>query len=133
MKHEPAFRRARRGMTIIELSLSLAVLLGLTTIVVFSMSSLGTWQRARDAGLDLRAVYIAQKGYLADHPTASIAAVTAGDLLPYLPSGYSAIPTPKDNNGNTLTVNFAVVPPVFTNGYDPSGATDDSQWDVGKR
>lgn len=132
MKAFPAWRRPR-GMTIIEMSLSLALLMGLTAIVVFSMASVGTWQRARDAGLDLRAVYIAQKGYLADHPTDSIASVSAADLLPYLPGGYSTIPTPKDNSGNTLSVNFNVIPPVFTNGYDPSGSNQDSLWDIGKR
>ena len=137
MKHASSFSQRRdlagsRGMTLIEMSLSLALLLGMTSIVVFSMAGISDWKRARDAGLDLRAVYIAQKGYLSDHPTSDITSVVAADLLPYLPQGFSGIPAPEDLAGNILTVNYKVVPPRFSNGYDPSGATDDGLWDVGK-
>ena len=136
MKHSSFTHRrdlaGSRGMTLIEMSLSLALLMGMTSIVVFSMAGISDWKRARDAGLDLRAVYIAQKGYLSDHPTSDITSVVAADLLPYLPQGFSGIPAPEDLEGNILTVNFNVVPPRFSNGYDPSDATDDSLWDVGK-
>ena len=93
------------------------------------------WQKGRDASEKLKAVYIAQKSYLADHPSASYADFEASDLIPYLPNRPGAMPTSESLNGQTLDLNFKMMPPQFNlsgTAYDPSDTTDDSLWDVGK-
>ena len=126
-------RSRSRGMTIIEISLTLALMMALTSVVVISSSGISEWKLARSAGLDLRTVYVAQKSYLADHPTATIDAVSAADLLPYMPITGAAIPTIEALDGSDLPVNFNVMPPVAGIGtaYDPSGDPSDGLWDVG--
>lgn len=127
--------RARKGMTIIEISIVLALMMGLASVVVFSASGIGKWKLARNASLDLKSVYVAQKSYLADHPTQSIANVTATELGPYMPMQGASIPTVESLDGAQLPVNFNVMPPVAVSGgaaYDPSGSSSDGLWDVGK-
>jgi len=127
-------RQAIRGMTIIEISVVLAMMLALSYVVVLSANGVAEWKLARSAGLDLRSVYVAQKSYLADRPTASIASVVESDLSPYLPVSGSAIPTVKSLDGAQLPINFNVMPPVAQSGgadYDPSGDPKDGLWDVG--
>lgn len=122
-------------MTIIEISVTLALMMALASVVVFSASGISEWKLARTAALDLRAVYVAQKSYLADHPTDSIATVSAADLGPYLPMQGAGIPTIESIEGAQLPIDFNVMPPVATNGgaaYDPSGDPDDGLWDVGR-
>lgn len=127
-------QKSTRGMTIIEISITLALMMMLASVVVLSASGITDWKLARSAGLDLRSVYVAQKSYLADHPTTDISTVTAGDLTPYMPVSGAAMPTMEALDGSTLTVNFNVIPPVASGGgatYDPSGSTKDGLWDVG--
>ena len=128
--------RTRAGMTIIEISVTLALLMALASVVVFSASGVSDWKLARTAGLDLRSVYVAQKSYLADHPTADISTVVAADLIPYLPNKLGSIPTVESIEGDTLTIDHNQMPPVATSGgavYDPSGDSLDGLWDVGAR
>lgn len=127
--------RGIRGTTIIELSVTLSILLSLATVVVMSASGITDWKLARSAGLELRSVYVAQKSYLADHPTGSISTVSEADLTPYLPLQGSTIPTVESLDGAQLPINFNVMPPVLFSGgnaYDPSGKSGDGLWDVGK-
>ena len=124
-----------RGMTIIEMSLTLALMMSLAAVVVYTASGVGDWKRARNASIELRNVYVAQKSYLADNPTRRIADATAADLIPYLTGGATAIPTVEANNGSSLSINFNVIPPVASSGgsaYDPSGSSTDGLWDVGR-
>ena len=121
-------------MTIIELSVTMAIMMALASIIVFSASGVGDWKLARDASLELRTVYMAQKSYLADHPTDSISGVTEAELLPYMSNSATAMPTLESLDGSTLTVDFNVIPPVAKSGsstYDPSDSTSDGLWDVG--
>ena len=123
-------------MTIIEISVTLALLMALASVVVISANGVSEWKLARSAGLDLRLVYVAQKSYLADHPTADISAVAAADLVPYLPNQMGSIPTVESLEGDTLTIDHNQMPPVALNGgsaYDPSGDALDGLWDVGAR
>lgn len=120
-----------KGMTVIELSLVLALMVGLASVVVFSASGISDWKLARNASLELRSVYIAQKSYLADHPSERIADVATDDLLPYMPPGYAQIPTCESLEGQMLSINFNVMPPVLGTGHDPSDSTKDGLWDVG--
>ena len=84
----------------------------------------------------LREVYVAQRSYLADNPRKPINSINSKDLIPYLPSGGSTLPSVEDLNGNSLTFDVAKSPPVLTESsgsiYDPSGSFADSLWDVGE-
>lgn len=122
-------------MSLIELSVTIALLLAFSSVVAFSLSGLNTWKLGRRASVELQSVYLAQKSYMADHPTQSITTVTAVQLIPYLPTTMTSIPTAEALEGYTLSINFNVMPPTMGSGgspYDPSGASDDSLWDVGK-
>ncbi len=121
-----------RGLTIIEISVVLAVLLMLATMIFLSLNGMNDWKKAKLAGENLRVVYLAQKTYLADHPTDSVSALDASKLLPYLPNGAAAIPQIEKLDGTEVVIKLDVMPPVATGSYDPSGRTDDGLWDVGK-
>ncbi|CAN5753064.1 hypothetical protein BH11VER1_BH11VER1_34470 [soil metagenome] len=122
-------------MTIIELSLVIALIMMLAAVFFGLVFPLADWKKAKDAGISLQAVYTAQKTYLADHPTQNIATVTAAQLIPYLPNNMTAIPTAVSIAGGPLTIDFSVIPPVVTESgalYDPSGKSNDGLWDAGK-
>ena len=124
------------GVTLIELTVVIFVVLSLMGTTMYFAGNLGEWRKGKEAAAVLREVYSAQRLYLSDHPREAVASLVASDLVPYLPSGVSSIPSVEDLDGNTLTVNVAVSPPVLESGggdvYDPSGSSDDSLWDVGE-
>ncbi len=127
-------RPPQSGMTVIEMSLTLALMISFAGAVAYSLHGVGEWRKAREASTDLRSVYVAQKAYMADNPTADISTVLAADLVPYLPSGITAIPSVTALDGSSKSIIFTVMPPVVENAttpYDPSGASDDGLWDVG--
>jgi len=135
MKH-PSPPRRQQGMTLVEITLVISVLLGMTTVVALTIGSMANWKLGRSAGEDLRSVYLAQKSYLADHPTDNIAEVSKAELEKYLPSGMPTISPVEDLEGNNRTINFNEMPPVIgdaDNPYDPSPETNDGVWDVGKK
>jgi prepilin-type N-terminal cleavage/methylation domain-containing protein len=126
--------RSNRGLSLVEMSLVIALMLALASIVTFSLSAVTEWKTGRDAAEKLRSVYIAQKSFLADQPSKSYATFTPGELIPYLPGRSGAMPTAVSKDGQTLTLNIQVMPPVFRIGdsvYDPSDTTSDGLWDVG--
>lgn len=109
-------------------------MLALSSLVLYSASSISDWRKGREAAEKLRSVYLAQKSFLADQPSKDRTTFTAAELIPYLPGRLSTMPTQTGKSGETLTVHFQVMPPVFRNGtanYDPSGSTNDGLWDVG--
>ena len=130
-------RNTQSGLTIIELSVTLAVMLLLAAISVMSIKGISEWKLARQAGEELRAVYIAQKNFLADNPTFLVADLTADDLVPYLPGGRPQIPSIESLDHQLLMIHFNVIPPVVSDGsggvYDPSGKDSDALWDAGIR
>ncbi len=124
----------RRGLSLVEITLVIGLMLGLAGIVAYSVSSVTDWRKGRDASEKLRSVYLAQKTFLADQPSKSYATFTASELIPYLPGRPGAMPTQTAMTGQTLTVDVQVMPPIFrlgTAAYDPSGSTSDGLWDVG--
>ncbi len=121
-----------RALTIIELTVVLAVLLMLATMIFISMAGMKDWKKAKLAGENLRVVYLAQKTYLADHPTDAVTSLDATKLAPYLVTGNGTIPTIEKLDGSEVTIKLDVMPPVVSGSYDPSGRTDDGLWDVGK-
>lgn len=134
----------RKGFTIIEITVVLAVLLVLIGIFVYSYGGYQDWKKGSEAGTRLRAVYAAQRTYLAEHPTVQVADVTAADIIPYLSGGAGFLTTAKptvadleaadlvveDLDGNSLVIIVSTSPPTITGDYDPSGK-DDGLWDVG--
>ena len=109
-------------------------MLALASIVTYSVGSLTDWRKGRDASEKLRAVYMAQKSFLADQPSKSYATFTDADLIPYLPGRPGAMPVQTSKNGEELNINIQVMPPVLRQGtttYDPSSSTTDGLWDVG--
>ncbi len=124
----------RRGLSLIEITLVIGLMLTLASIVTYSVSSMSNWKKGREAAESLRSVYLAQKSFLADQPSKSFATFTAAELIPYLPGNPGAMPTQTGLSNETLNLNVQVMPPVFRNGtaaYDPSGSSTDGLWDVG--
>lgn len=137
MKPVPAFqiRRDARGFTLLEISLVIGLMLGLSAFIGFGYNAVSDYKRGKDASLSLQAVYAAQRAYMADNPTGNIAAVSQTQLQAYLPQGWSTMPTFAGLKGESLTLNFSVMPPILLNGisnYDPSPKTSDGLWDVGE-
>lgn len=127
---------ARKGFTLLEMTIVIMVLIALIGIGLFSSRKLDEWKLGRSASETLRGVYAAQRMYLADHPTTPVASITAANLLPYLVGTPQAMPTVRSLTGQDLPINFNLSPPVVSNGagatYDPSGNASDSLWDVGQ-
>ncbi|MGJ8661052.1 MAG: prepilin-type N-terminal cleavage/methylation domain-containing protein [Bacteroidota bacterium] len=119
----------QRGVTLVEMTVVILVLLILVGISVVSTGAYREWAVGSEASQSLREIYTAQRSYLADNPTINVSAVTAADIIPYLSSGEAALPVIEDKDGAVLAVNLTVSPPVVTN--DPSGSTTDGLWDLG--
>ena len=126
-------RTGMMGVTIIELSIAIGLMLMMAGITIFSVGGYRDWRLGKEAATSLRSVYLAQKFLLADHPALRLANVTSEDLIPYLPGNSTVIPTVEALDGSTKSIDFSVIPPVVAGNYDPSGSTEDGIWDVGKR
>ena len=123
------------AVTLIEMSLVIGMLIALMSIGFVVSGRVGDWRLGRLAGETLRTVHAAQRLYLADHPTTTVASITQADLIPYLPNRATTMPTIETLKGETATIQITVIPPVAVLGgepYDPSGSTTDSLWDVGE-
>lgn len=144
MKTAPFPLSYRKGFTLLELTLVLGVLLVLIGIGMYSTSALKEWRLGRDAAEKLRAAYVAQRSFLADHPTTQVNTLTHDMLRNYLPTHYlppedapaDYFPTAEALDGSVLHIRVDVSPPVVSLApggapYDPSGSTTDSLWDVG--
>ncbi|MGJ8671646.1 type II secretion system protein [Rubritalea sp.] len=122
-----------KGVTLVELSVVMSVLIILVSATTFSVSAYKNWKTGLQAGEDLKAIYQAQRLYLADNPTVAPGALTAALIIPYLPgTNPVALPVINDLDGNALAITITVVPPVFANGYDPSPPANNGVWDAGQ-
>ena len=129
------FRKSYPGLTLIELTVVIVVLLGLTAIFFASSGSIASWQKARTASSILRDVEVAQIEFLANNPQRLVDSLTQAEVTEFLPGRPASIPTAVDLDGNDLQIDFNVSPPVLLSGgnvYDPSGSSVDSLWDVGR-
>lgn len=125
----------RSGLTLIEMTVVILVLLTLTGAFFASSGSIGDWQKAKDATAILRDVDVAQREFLANNPQRAVDSLTVEEVAEYLPNSPATLPTAIDLEGNNLDINITVAPPVLVSGgstYDPSGSATDSLWDVGK-
>lgn len=128
-------RNCCRGLSLIEITLVIALMLTLATMVTYSVTSMTDWQKGRSASEKLKSVYIAQKSYLADHPTKTSTDFTSSKLIPYLPGQSTEMPTEESLSGDSLALDFMSMPPKFMltgQHYDPSDNNRDGLWDVGK-
>lgn len=129
-------KSGRPGFTLVEMSLVIFLLIALMSTGIFFSSAIGTWKAGRDASETLRSVYVAQRTYLADHPTTPINSVSRSDLLPYMPDKSATFPQIEGLDGVMRDIKVTVSPPVIVGSsgsiYDPSGKPDDSLWDVGE-
>lgn len=129
-----------RGMTLIEMSLVIFVLITLMCTGLFFSSQINTWRAGREAAEILRTVYAAQRMYLADNPTVNVGTISTNTstspIIAYLPNRATTLPTAKSLTNATLTPKVNVTPPVWVTSagaiYDPSGNSKDSLWDVGE-
>jgi len=129
-------QRSRHGLTLIELTVVILVLITIIGLGVNYSMGLTDWKKAQTASESLRAVYIAQKSYLADNPTVPVADLEHSDLVPYLPNGLTVIPTIEALDGSQKVIDVTTSPPVVgskDDPYDPSGNPTDSLWDVGMK
>lgn len=123
------------AVTLIEMSLVVCILLVLMGTGFVVSGRVGDWRLGRLAGETLRTVHAAQRLYLADNPTTTVASITEAALIPYLPDRAQAMPTIETLTGEMATIRITVMPPVAMLGdepYDPSSSTTDSLWDVGE-
>jgi prepilin-type N-terminal cleavage/methylation domain-containing protein len=120
------------GFTLIELSITIAVILILAGAASLGIKPYYAYRDGRQAGEYLRSVKAAQLMYLSDNPSTAVTALTSALLLPYMPNGTWPI-LPLVGTVSP-TINCAVFPPVAVLSgvtYDPSGSPNDGLWDVG--
>ena len=136
MKTSCQSHRFHRGFTLLEMTIVIMVLIALISTGLFVTRKMDDWRLGREASETLRQVYAAQRMFLADNPTRLVSSIVANDVVPYLPSGATALPTVKSLNNTNLSIIVNVSPPVVNAGsgvvYDPSGSNRDSLWDVGE-
>lgn len=133
--HRTGVGALRRGLTLIEITVVIVVLMALVGMSMFAVGGYKEWRLGTEAAGELRKVYNAQRTYLAENPTATVASLTAAKIIPYLSDGATALPTVEAMDGSQLSIQVDVSPPVINDAsgsvYDPSGKSDDGLWDVG--
>ena len=128
--------RSASAFTLVEMTVVVMVMMTLLGTGLYVSRQYGDWQLGRAAAEEVRTVYSAQRMYLADNPTATVANITTAQIIPYLPNRVTVMPTVKSLTGATLSIRVNVTPPNINNGaggiYDPSGNPRDSLWDAGQ-
>jgi len=129
-------RHPGRGLTLLEMTIVIMILLVLTGGSLYLGGKIGDWRSGRNAAETLRTVYTAQRMFLSENPTVKVSELTAEQLIPYLPGGATAMPTVTSLEDDELEIMITVSPPVVDAGggevYDPSGSPKDGLWDIGR-
>ena len=131
---KPKAHQNLKGLTLIEITIVLVVLLTLVGLSGIGIGAYRNWSLSKRAGEDLRSVHSAMRLYLADNPTLPASGVTAANITPYLPFSYGGVfPTFTDFDDNQIFVDFTTSPIVLVESqqadavvYDPSGDPNDS-------
>ena len=136
MKTTGQTRSAITGFTLLEMTVVIMVLIALISTGLVVNRKMDEWKLGRAASETLRQVYSAQRMFLGENPTRLVSSITNEDVIPYLPSNATAMPTVKSLTGAQLPILVNVSPPVINAGsgvaYDPSGDNRDQLWDVGE-
>jgi type II secretory pathway pseudopilin PulG len=136
MNRNPIQSRHRCAVTLIELTVVIFVILSIMGATMYFAGNIGEWNKGKHAATALREVYAAQRSFLADNPRRAVSSITSSELISYLPSGGTTLPVVEDLDGNVLSYDVAVSPPVLNGAggavYDPSGSQTDSLWDIGE-
>jgi prepilin-type N-terminal cleavage/methylation domain-containing protein len=128
---KPLFHsRSTRGTTLIELSVTIAVILILVGTASLCIKPYYDYRDGRAAGETLQMVNAARLMYLSDHPATDLANLTQADLLPYIPNTNGVWPLLPPINGIRPTIDFTHFRVVST--LDPSPSTTDGLWDIGQ-
>ena len=133
----------QKGVTLIELTVVITVMIALISTVTLGVAAYRNWQRGLEGGEAIKAVYQAQRLYLADNPTKAVGGIVFTDISSYMPdavtaadsgtAGVVSLPNVTDPAGGTgITVNIQVSPPVMNSHTDISNSTTDGLWDAGK-
>ena len=83
-----------RGVTLIELTVVIFVILSIMGATMYFAGNIGEWNKGKKASAALREVYTAQRAFLADHPRRAVSSLGESELVPYLPSGAASFPAP---------------------------------------
>lgn len=130
-----ASRWGRSGVTLIELTVVIFVILSMIGATMYFGGNLSAWKQGKAASVSLRSVYAAQRAFLADNPRRTLSSVTSDELLNYVPNQSGEMPIIKSLDGIDLIIDVTKSPPVCLSSdgeiYDPSNSIDDSLWDVG--
>lgn len=133
--HLPTQVRCKSGLTLIEITVVIVILVTLVSMSVFAIGGYRDWQLGSEASQKLKMVYNAQRTYLSENPTQAVSTITAAQIIPYLSDKSAALPTVEGKDGSQYNIKVNVSPPVIVDAsddtYDPSGASDDGLWDVG--
>lgn len=136
MKTSHRHHSTKRAFTLLEMTIVIMVLIALIGSGLFVSRKMDDWKLGRTASETLREVYSAQRMYLSDFPTADVSAISTANIIPYLRTGATSLPTVKSLTGTELSIIVNQSPPVINAGsgvvYDPSGNNRDSLWDVGE-
>lgn len=136
MKTSHRHHSTKRAFTLLEMTIVIMVLITLIGSGLFVSRKMDDWKLGRTASETLREVYSAQRMYLSDFPTADVSAISTANIIPYLRTGATSLPTVKSLTGTELSIIVNQSPPVINAGsgvvYDPSGNNRDSLWDVGE-
>ncbi len=126
--------KKRHAVTLIELTVVIAVIAVLVGISVASIDGYRDWEKSVRAGEQLQSVYAAQRLFLSDFPTRDVDSIREADIIPYLPDRTGALPVVEDLDKMPLGFDLTVSPPTLTQGgiaYDPT-PPNDGRWDTGR-
>lgn len=91
-----------KAFTLLEITLVLGMVVGLTAITIFGLGNSAAIARASRAEAAMRMIEAARLSYLSDHPEVPLANVSAVDLDQYIPGGTAAAVAILNDNGYTI-------------------------------
>lgn len=136
MKVQHLSKHSQTAFTLLEMTMVIMVMMALLSTGFVVTSKMDEWKKGREASEVLRSVYTAQRLYLADNPTKVVSTIVAADIIPYMRTSATSLPTVTSLEKTQLSIIVSKSPPVINAGsgvaYDPSGSSTDSLWDVGQ-
>lgn len=104
-----------RGFTLVEITLVLGLVVGLSSLSIFGVTYFTSLAKASRAEAVLKQVENARISYLSDTPTASYTQLTPANLDPYIPGGWNFAVSVLSSNGYSL-IGTDIQQPLITYG-----------------